>query len=196
MTASNHEELRRPFPADLISRLPASKGRPALDYVNHAAVTDRLLKYAGDWQFNVLERFEWNTKCYVRVALTIDHVTREEYGEDVDPKTAISDALKRAAMRFGVGLDLWSKEDLGVEGQQDATVPITKRPSDPKPQSVAPSLGEGAGAAGPWGEAVQPIGVEGTASSEVHLHEWVPAPRDGWEMCDGCGSAQKVKVKR
>jgi hypothetical protein len=186
MTASNHVELRRPFPPEMISKLPASKGRPALDYLNHAAVTDRLLKYAGDWQFNVLERFEWNTKCYVRVALTIDHVTREEYGEDTDPKTAISDALKRAAMRFGVGLDLWSKEDLGGGG--------TIGP-DPTPAS-APSLGEGAGAAGPWGEAVQPIGVEGTASSEVHLHEWVPAPRDGWEMCEGCGAAEKVKVKR
>jgi hypothetical protein len=141
MTASNHEELRKPFPPEHISKLPASRGRPALDYVNHAIVTDRLLKYAGDWHLTVLERFEWNGKCYVRVALTIDHVTREEYGEDSDPKTAISDALKRAAMRFGVGLDLWSKEDLRVEGQQDAkTAPASsKRPSDPKPASTPSS---------------------------------------------------------
>jgi hypothetical protein len=148
MTASNHEELRRPFPKEFISKLPASRGRPALDYVNHAVVTDRLLKYAGDWHLTVLERFEWNGKCYVRVALTIDHVTREEYGEDVDPKTAISDALKRAAMRFGVGLDLWSKEDLGVEGQTDAKDRRPERTPDPKPLPNVPAVAKGKGSVG------------------------------------------------
>ena len=46
------------------------------------------------------------------IKLTVCGVTRLGYGDGPDPKQRISDALRNAAMRFGVALDLWSKSEL------------------------------------------------------------------------------------
>jgi hypothetical protein len=54
---------------------------------------------------------------YVRCRLTLYRVTREDVGEGQDPKAAFSDAIKRAAVHFGVGRALyamrlpWLRED-------------------------------------------------------------------------------------
>ena len=44
---------------------------------------------------------------YVRIRMTLKGVSRENVGEGGDPKAAYSDALKRAAMLFGVGRYLY-----------------------------------------------------------------------------------------
>ncbi len=44
---SQLKELAKPFPAKLISQKPAPNGRPALDYVSHSTVTERLLQVVG-----------------------------------------------------------------------------------------------------------------------------------------------------
>lgn len=115
MTA-DFEGLRKPFPKDLIGKVPATAKRPALDFVGHAAVTDRLNRCAPGWSFSIDERFEAGGDCWVQATLTIDDISRSEYGDGPDPKQAVSNALRRAAMRFGVALDLWSKEDLESSG--------------------------------------------------------------------------------
>jgi hypothetical protein len=45
---------------------------------------------------------------YVRCQLTLYGVTREDVGEGQDPKAAFSDAIKRAAVHFGVGRALYA----------------------------------------------------------------------------------------
>jgi hypothetical protein len=93
-----------------------------LDYVGHAAVTKRLLDADEGWTWEPvawgsdgLPVMDRNGGLWIR--LTVGDVTRFGYG-DAQGKTggnavkeAIGDALRNAAMRFGVALDLWHKGD-------------------------------------------------------------------------------------
>lgn len=147
--------LRAPFPAHLISKLPKeskaqseerktdrSKGvncqvcggwhhRNAvhLDYVGHAALTDRLLDADQNWSWEPLAVGQDNLPLFDKtgglwIKLTVCGVTRLGYGHaDSKPnadagareKEVIGDALRNAAMRFGAALDLWHKGDLHAD---------------------------------------------------------------------------------
>jgi len=136
--------LRKPFEPHQISKLPkpyrsdSPKGKcnecggyhglPALhlDYVGHAALTDRLLDVDPNWSWEPLAVgtdglpvIDKDGGMWIR--LTICGVTRLGYG-DAQGKTGgnatkerIGDALRNAAMRFGAALDLWHKGDLHGE---------------------------------------------------------------------------------
>lgn len=96
-----------------------------LDYVGHAALTDRLLEADPMWYWepmaiapNGLPLFDPSGGLWIR--LTVCGVTRLGYGNasgknGQDPgareKEVIGDALRNAAMRFGAALDLWHKGD-------------------------------------------------------------------------------------
>jgi hypothetical protein len=208
------EGLRKPFPPELIGKLPGSAKRPALDYVGHAAVTDRLLQCAPGWEFKVLDLTPDEHASWVLGRLTIDGVSRDEYGEGDDPKKAISDALKRCAMRFGVALDLWSKEDLMSSSPSIRTSAARGTSSgDPKAANVGggghivdplagntpSSTPSGDLGKGPDSSEAEEVGADmgvAPASEAVHVHDWKPAPREGWVLCSGCGLAEmKSKVK-
>src|SRR5215203_4872391 len=110
------KELRKPFPREAIGRLP--KGGVMLDYVGHAAVTDRLLAVDPTWSWEPfsldprgLPALDQDNNLWIR--LTINGVTRPGVGDGKNMKERIGDAIRNAAMRFGVALDLWSKEELG-----------------------------------------------------------------------------------
>lgn len=101
-------------------------GLPAvhLDYAGHAAVTSRLLEVDPEWGWEPKAGWDENGEPrFVRVnnkpvrlwiELTVLGVTRPGVGT-VDAgvfdaeKQLIGDALRNAAMRFGVALDLWIK---------------------------------------------------------------------------------------
>lgn len=155
--------LREAFPAGAIGKLPRyvgardSKGKnkkdctvcggyhdvPSihLDYVGHAATTDRLLKVDPFWTWEPVA-FDTDGSPLVKVVgkeasmwirLTVCGVTRLGVGicgSDAFEleKQLIGDAIRNAAMRFGVALDLWSKEDLHAIQN-----PETKAPSDAPP---------------------------------------------------------------
>lgn len=143
--------LREPFPAHQISKLPKptkaqtdavkadfKKGVRCkdcgswhhpdvvhLDYVGHAALTDRLLDADPQWSWEPvsfrdgLPAFDNSGGLWIR--LTVCGVSRLGYGHAAakasgDPgareKEVIGDALRNAAMRFGAALDLWHKGDL------------------------------------------------------------------------------------
>lgn len=131
MNPDQAKQLREPFPEAKIGKLPRKDKRTGreftLDYVGHAAVTDRLLEVDPEW---VWEPLAFNDAGLPRIdqfgglwiRLTVCGVTRLGYGEagEKDPsgqtvKELISDAIRNAAMRFGVALDLWSKEDLHAD---------------------------------------------------------------------------------
>ncbi|SDD42905.1 hypothetical protein [Auraticoccus monumenti] len=135
MTTEAAEQLRRTFPPTSVGTLPkpmqknAPKGQcrecggyhglPAvhLPYVGHAAVTDRLLSVDPGWSWEPMATDERGLPALdsarnLWIRLTVLGVTRIGVGDGVSAKEAIGDAIRNAAMRFGVALDLWSKEEL------------------------------------------------------------------------------------
>lgn len=143
MTPEDALKLRAPFERAQIGQLPKSTkkdnpkgncrdcgkyhGLPAvhLDYVGHAAVTDRLLHVDPEWSWEpvafdpsgapLIDKTSDNWSMWIR--MTVCGVTRigvgtVEGGKFEFEKQLISDAIRNTAMRFGVALDLWSKEDL------------------------------------------------------------------------------------
>lgn len=172
--------LRAPFPPELIDKLP--KGGTTLDYVGHAAVTDRLLKVDPTWNWEPLAYTEEGLPLFTRavngnptglwIKLTIAGVTRLGYGS-VAPgafdaeKQLIGDALRNAAMRFGVALDLWSKSDLYFEdSQQDGSHVVAKAKVAPK--ASAPQEGTG--------EATAPV------SNQRHVRpDWMRKAQVMWQ---------------
>lgn len=93
-----------------------------LDYVGHAGITDRLNDADPEWNWepltldqNGLPLFDQYGGMWIK--LTVLGVTRLGYG-DAQGKTGpnavkevIGDAIRNAAMRFGVATYLWSKSD-------------------------------------------------------------------------------------
>lgn len=156
------ERLRAPFEQHQISKLPKNVAKDGqaqscnvcggwhkraalhLDYVGHAAVTDRLLDVDPFWSWEPAGVDEHGQPVFMRngtgvpiglwIKLTIHGVTRWGYGS-VEPgkpeavKELIGDAIRNAAMRFGVALDLWHKGDLHGE---DETTPAP----EPEPQRI------------------------------------------------------------
>lgn len=115
MTPDAATALRKPFPKESVGRLP--KGGVMLDYVGHAAVTDRLLLVDPHWSWEPFALDERGLPALDKagnlwIRLTICGVTRIGVGDGKNAKEIIGDAIRNAAMRFGVALDLWAKEDL------------------------------------------------------------------------------------
>lgn len=147
--------MRTAFPAHQISKLPKEtrtqidarkadkslmvwkcevcggahhKNAVHLDYVGHAALTDRMLDVDLAWSWEPVAFDERGLPAFdhdggLWIKLTINGVTRMGYG-DADGKTggnarkeAIGDALRNAAMRFGAALDLWHKGDLHLDDE-------------------------------------------------------------------------------
>jgi hypothetical protein len=143
MTPEVATALRRPFPAASIGKLP--KGGAMLDYVGHAAVTDRLLTIDPHWSWEPfaigpdgLPALDAGRNLWIR--LTICGVTRIGVGDGKSAKECIGDAIRNAAMRFGVALDLWAKEDLvefAQAARREPTVTTTTYTQAP-PETFAP----------------------------------------------------------
>jgi hypothetical protein len=108
-----------------------------LDYVGHAALTDRLLEVDPEWSWEPLAIGENGLPVFDRegglwIRLSICGVTRLGYGDAQGKsggnavKEAIGDALRNAGMRFGAALDLWHKGELHdtaeEQGQNQAPV--------------------------------------------------------------------------
>lgn len=147
MTADKATALRKPFPPESVGKLP--KGGQMLDYVGHAAVTDRLLSVDPDWNWEPfavgpdgLPVLDSGRNLWIK--LTVCGVTRIGVGDGKSLKECIGDAIRNAAMRFGVALDLWAKENLvefaqAVNGHQRAQQQEPPPPPDePEPATAKP----------------------------------------------------------
>lgn len=91
-----------------------------LDYVGHAAVTRRLLEVDPGWDWDFLIKHDSGAPMFddnsgLWITLTVLGVTRKGYGSADGKqgpnatKEIIGDAIRNAAMRFGVALELWHK---------------------------------------------------------------------------------------
>jgi hypothetical protein len=146
---ADHEalkKLREPFQPEQIGQLPKPyrkdspkancnvcggyHGLPAahLDFVGHAVTTARLLNVDPEWTWEPMGRTTEGLPALDRsgnlwILLTIGGVTRPGVGDGSSMKECIGDAIRNAAMRFGVALDLWSKEDLHAAEVEKGTEP-------------------------------------------------------------------------
>lgn len=137
--------LRKPFPPEAIGKLP--RGNVSLDYAGHAAVTDRLLSVDPEWNWEPLG-WDGSLPLFILsngkpvglwIKLTVLGVTRLGFGSVMPnafdaEKQLIGDALRNAAMRFGVALELWGKAELEsnvapavVDKQTGEIIPPTSR---------------------------------------------------------------------
>jgi hypothetical protein len=124
--------LRRQFPPEQVGKLP--RGRTELDYVGHADVTSRLLEADPEWNWEPAAKDDRGLPVFdldkngnpvgLWIRLTIAGVSRLGYGSVPSDqrdavKVLIGDALRNAAMRFGVALDLWAKGDRSDPAQEN-----------------------------------------------------------------------------
>ena len=149
ITEQKAAELRKPFPKNVVGKLP--KGGAQLDFVGHAATTDRLLIVDPAWSWEPFATDDSGLPALDRkgnlwIRLTVCGVTRIGVGDGISAKECIGDAIRNAAMRFGVALDLWSKDELeqtsvGVEKlRADLTAGgLGAALADSKPDTEAPS---------------------------------------------------------
>ena len=131
------DTLTRPFTPEQI-RQREGRGGKMLDYLETHAVITRLNEaFNGAWSFEVLDFKTMEGEIVVHGKLTAGgqvktqfgsadiHRTRGENGEKGAPvsigddlKAAASDALKKAATLFGVGLHLYDKPQAGQRPPQ------------------------------------------------------------------------------
>lgn len=125
----DRDKLTEPFPKAAIKQREATKGGKLLDYVEGHTVIHRLNDSCDSWDLEIKDidtsvigkDNEGNDILLVRahVALTLPELGTREHigvqavraraGEDL-VKGAVTDALKKAATLFGVGLELYGPD--------------------------------------------------------------------------------------
>jgi len=116
-----------------------------VEYVEWHTVADILDETAPNWAHTVKDIRQIGDLMTVTVAITIDGVTREGVGtglaqSEMGIKKAEHDALKRAAVKFGIARELYKKESDAIEREGAATP--TDGGDDFPPNPIARSLGE------------------------------------------------------
>ncbi len=201
--------MRAPFPPHQISKLPkATKAQNEalkadfkkgircqvcggwhlpdvvhLDYVGHAALTDRLLDVDPFWIWEPvamnadgLPAFDRNGGLWIR--LTVQGITRLGYGaadgkQGGDAvKEIIGDALRNAAMRFGAALDLWHKGELHIDADESDTGGQGEGKVDHQPASKYPF----------------------PAGPTTGITQLKTMARELWREIDGCGDDSELNA--
>lgn len=194
MVVPDWEKLRAPFTGSDIGKLPKGpKGQAGngprctvcgskhpvegyfhVDYVGHAAITERLNSCDPGWRLRKAPiQFDQRGMAYMEAELTVWGVTHEEVGCAETglsewPKLLYSDTLTRCGMRFGMALDLWKKIPTGGE----VYVPGGSRASSTSPRS-------GSGASSAARTSGPSLGV--LWEDLKNLASTLDAGRDEWE---------------
>lgn len=164
-------QLTRPFVDRFVHSNPSGQGRGS--YVGHDVVTQRLLQIIGPFDFQLVEILRGDLKgnkelanvvvgavCRLTVEVDGRTVTVEEVGDCENPtnwphdgarmKDAMSDAIKRCAMRLGLGLHLWAQDEYYVHDalRRDFPDSAVAADADPREQLELVAPAEAASAAG------------------------------------------------
>jgi hypothetical protein len=127
---STLKELRKNVDPHLVKQREGWRDRNGnthyVDYVEWHTVADILDENAPNWSHAVKDIRQIGDIFTVTVAITIDGVTREGIGtgtadSELGIKKAEHDALKRAAVKFGIARDLYKRESEVIE--RDGAVP-------------------------------------------------------------------------
>ena len=111
-----------------------------VEYVEWHTVADILDRVAPTWEHAVRNVVQIGDMVAVTAAITIDGVTREGVGtgtaeSEMGIKKAEHDALKRAAVKFGIARELYQRESEVIE--KEGTAPQSEFPRDPLAKSMA-----------------------------------------------------------
>ena len=137
--------LRQPIDPKLVKTREGWRDRNGqvhtVEYVEWHTVADLLDRVAPTWSHAVRSIVQVNDMVAVTAAITIDGVTREGVGtgtadNETGIKKAEHDALKRAAIKFGIARDLYQRESEVIE--RDGQGPQAgDLPRDPLAKSMA-----------------------------------------------------------
>ena len=127
------DDLSKPFPREAIKQREGGRGK-MLDYVEAHTIIRRLnAATGGRWDFAVLREEREGDLLKATCRLTIPELGSREHvgvqkvsdrgGEDLH-KGAISDALKKCATLFGVGLELYGEDYEGAAGDRLDTAQV------------------------------------------------------------------------
>jgi hypothetical protein len=117
--SSTLRELRKTLDPQLVKQREGwtdRNGNPHMvDYIEWHTVADILDQTAANWEHTVKDIRQIGSIVTVTVAISIDGVTREGIGtgaaeSEMGIKKAEHDALKRAAVKFGIARDLYKRE--------------------------------------------------------------------------------------
>lgn len=116
-----------------------------VDYVEWHTVADILDENAPSWTHSVKDIRQIGDIMTVTVAITIDGITREGVGTGVANtelgiKKAEHDALKRAAVKFGIARELYRKESDVIE--REGAIPVQQQDAEFPANPVAKSLSD------------------------------------------------------
>ncbi|HZH32166.1 MAG TPA: Rad52/Rad22 family DNA repair protein [Pyrinomonadaceae bacterium] len=110
-----------------------------VEYVEWHTVADLLDRVAPTWSHSVRGIVQIGDMVAVTAAISIDGVTREGVGtgtadNETGIKKAEHDALKRAAIKFGIARELYQRESEVIE--QTGSAPQNEFPRDPLAKSM------------------------------------------------------------
>ena len=159
------QQLAAPFDVDEVKFKPQSVSGnrcAVITFVDARCVMDRLDTVMGmeNWRDDYVQLDNGNVLCKLSIRFGDEWITKCDVGGESDQKeadnkckAAHSDALKRAAVKFGVGRFLYSlpimwmdydpqkRQIVGKPQLPDWAIP--KKAAAPKPQAVAPPAANG-----------------------------------------------------
>lgn len=145
-------ELRKTVDPNLVRQRAGRRDRDGnihmVEYVEWHTVADILDEHAPNWGHTVKDIRAIGEIITVTVAITIDGITREGIGtgkkaSETGIKKAEHDALKRAAVKFGIARELYKRELESIEqAETSKTQSGNGVPSPPFNDPVAKTLGD------------------------------------------------------
>lgn len=150
------KELRKTVDPNLVRQRAGRRDRNGqtqmVEYVEWHTVADILDEHAPNWGHSIKDIRPIGDIITVTVAITIDGVTREGIGtgrvaSETGIKKAEHDALKRAAVKFGIARELYKREFDSIDGEEPiAAAPAVAAEPAPEPRrfedSVAKTMGD------------------------------------------------------
>src|SRR6476659_7956473 len=131
-------ELRKTVDPNLVRQRAGRRDRNGnvhmVEYVEWHTVADILDEAAPNWAHAVKDIRPIGDIVTVTVAITIDGVTREGIGtgraqSETGIKKAEHDALKRAAVKFGIARELYKKEFDSIDTDEHIPVAVSAAPA-------------------------------------------------------------------
>lgn len=210
MSADVFTKLSAPFPHDEIEwRVGSTNGDKtkglALAYLTSRHVQNRLDDVVGpeNWQ----DRYEFHgtrTVCYLSIRVGNEWITKADAAGDSDveaEKGSVSDALKRAAVKWGIGRYLYSLGNVWVSVEPAGRSVRIKESETPKLMSALAKL---CGDAPPVGQKPdlcsrirdEMIGVIATKADEISLRAYLSSAdaKASYKSLDDAGRAAVNKA--
>jgi hypothetical protein len=140
------EMLAKPIPPEQIKQRPGARRHDGnceppracrlphimLDYIDARTVMDRLDELGADvWQDQYVDRADGSVRCGLSVLVDGEWVTKWDVGTESDiesDKGSYSDAFKRAAVKWGIGRELYGPTTSGSAGALPRAAASTPRP--------------------------------------------------------------------